>query len=248
MQGYISDLVSYTGQQHLDNNHLRQHQSRPHQTHLSNIQPAYNKPELYQSIPTTRQQQSYNNANNYQLPKTYQPALYQPVQTTTHKQQSYNNVNNYVTPQYGHGDGYYSENSDNIEHFLPAQTTQNNVDDKATGLHTNELYHTEYENLVSQSAASVVTKHIYFHVAPADPEEHSPPAPDTSRSVKKVYNIVFIKVPSQGAGNAVQLQQILANQQNLVEDKTLVYILVNKPEPQPQVPIMPVNSQHEVST
>lgn len=225
----------------------------PQNLYINNHQPSHNQPAVavFETVSAiTQPQESYHNVNNYQISNNNQHALYQTVSATAQQQQSYNTVDNYVTTQYGTADsGYYNQNSGNAEPFYPVKTIEEHQDDQANGLHINEEYHTELETHVHQPPVPVVSKHIYFHVPPADVEEHpfsTAPAPSGPR--KKVYNILFIKVPANQATNNVQLQQILAKQQNLVEDKTLIYVLVKKPDPQPipHVPVTPINSQHEV--
>ncbi|XP_031636817.1 mucin-19-like [Contarinia nasturtii] len=78
-------------------------------------------------------------------------------------------------------------------------------------------------------ANTLVQKHIYVHVPPPDDEElnakNNAVAPVQAQ---KHYKIIFIKAPS-GPSVAQQLAQAqLAQQQS--EEKTLVYVLVKKPE------------------
>lgn len=75
-------------------------------------------------------------------------------------------------------------------------------------------------------------KHVYFYEAPYEPEEphihkHIPVAPAT-----KNYKIIFIKAPTQSPPTVpiIPLQP-----QN--EEKTLVYVLVKKPDEQPDIHI-----------
>lgn len=90
-----------------------------------------------------------------------------------------------------------------------------------------------------------VTRHIYFHVPPPDLEE--PPLVRITKPPKKVYKIIFIKVPAQETSNTAQIKQALYNQIAPVEDKTLIYVLVKKPEPVPvHPPPRSVPSEHEV--
>ncbi|XP_066137442.1 uncharacterized protein, partial [Euwallacea fornicatus] len=71
----------------------------------------------------------------------------------------------------------------------------------------------------------LVQKHIYVHVAPPEPEEVRPQRPISAGQSTKHYKIIFIKAPSYD----LKQQQILqAQAQN--EEKTLVYVLVKKPE------------------
>lgn len=75
-----------------------------------------------------------------------------------------------------------------------------------------------------------VQKNVYFYEAPYEPEQphihkHIPVAPAT-----KSYKIIFIKAPTQAPPTApiIPLQP-----QN--EEKTLVYVLVKKPDEQPDI-------------
>ncbi|KAF7265224.1 hypothetical protein GWI33_021333 [Rhynchophorus ferrugineus] len=70
-----------------------------------------------------------------------------------------------------------------------------------------------------------VQKHIYVHVAPPEPEEFRTPAAAPGVKATKHYKIIFIKAPSYPS-----YQQQILQQQALNEEKTLVYVLVKKPE------------------
>ncbi|XP_066260604.1 AP2-associated protein kinase 1-like [Euwallacea similis] len=74
----------------------------------------------------------------------------------------------------------------------------------------------------------LVTKNIYVHVAPEEPPlppQILPAAPVT----RKTYKILFIKAPSL----APQRQVIhVPASQAATEEKTLVYVLLNKPQPE----------------
>lgn len=76
----------------------------------------------------------------------------------------------------------------------------------------------------------VVTKNVYVHVAPEEPEfvpavrVHEPAPP------RKHYKIIFIKAPSPP-----KYQAPVIPPQSQDEHKTLVYVLVKKPEAQPDV-------------
>lgn len=76
----------------------------------------------------------------------------------------------------------------------------------------------------------VITKNVYVHVAPEEHElipaiQVSQPAPP-----RKHYKIIFIKAP-----NPPKYQAPIIPPQNQDEHKTLVYVLVKKPDPQPDV-------------
>nr|CAI5855086.1 unnamed protein product [Callosobruchus analis] len=78
----------------------------------------------------------------------------------------------------------------------------------------------------------LVQKHIYVHVAPPEPEEFRPRPQIQAGQATKHYKIIFIKAPSYSLPAA----QIAALQpQN--EEKTLVYVLVKKPDEQADITI-----------
>lgn len=79
---------------------------------------------------------------------------------------------------------------------------------------------------------TTVQKHIYVHVPPPEPEEFRPQRPIPVAQAQKHYKIIFIKAPSPPAPTA---PVIPVQPQN--EEKTLVYVLVKKPEEQPEIHI-----------
>ncbi|KAK9880939.1 hypothetical protein WA026_013270 [Henosepilachna vigintioctopunctata] len=78
----------------------------------------------------------------------------------------------------------------------------------------------------------LVQKHIYVHVAPPEPEEFKPQRPISVGQATKHYKIIFIKAPSAPTPTAAS---IALQQRN--EEKTLVYVLVKKPEDAPEISI-----------
>ncbi|XP_023947448.2 uncharacterized protein LOC112052551 [Bicyclus anynana] len=78
----------------------------------------------------------------------------------------------------------------------------------------------------------IVHKHVYVHVPPPDNEPPALRKPVYVPPPQKHYKIVFIKAPTPPTPTApvIPLQP-----QN--EEKTLVYVLVKKPEEQPEIVI-----------
>ncbi|CAG9857462.1 unnamed protein product [Phyllotreta striolata] len=72
---------------------------------------------------------------------------------------------------------------------------------------------------------TLIHKHVYVHVAPEEPQEVRERRPVAVAAPQKHYKIIFIKAPAPPAPVA---PVIPAQPQN--EEKTLVYVLVKKPE------------------
>lgn len=86
---------------------------------------------------------------------------------------------------------------------------------------------------------TVVQKHIYVHVPPQEPEEVRQQQLLSPAVARKHYKIIFIKTPNVQPSAAQ-----IALQQSQSEEKTIVYVLVKKPEDQgdisiPQLPSLP---------
>uniref|UniRef100_A0A1I8NVT1 DUF243 domain-containing protein n=1 Tax=Stomoxys calcitrans TaxID=35570 RepID=A0A1I8NVT1_STOCA len=79
---------------------------------------------------------------------------------------------------------------------------------------------------------TLVQKHVYVHVAPEEPEEFRPRPNIPVGQAQKNYKIIFIKAPS---APSYQAPVIPVQPQN--EEKTLVYVLVKKPEDQQDIVI-----------
>ncbi|KAJ8949289.1 hypothetical protein NQ318_006712 [Aromia moschata] len=71
----------------------------------------------------------------------------------------------------------------------------------------------------------LVQKHIYVHVAPPEPEEARVQRPISAGQATRHYKIIFIKAPSAPTPTAPTIPLQAQN-----EEKTLVYVLVKKPE------------------
>lgn len=93
--------------------------------------------------------------------------------------------------------------------------------------------------------APVIHKHIYVHVPPPEPEYTAPPRPVDVLPVQKHYRIIFIKAPTQSIPTLPSLPDAPAN-----EEKTIVYVLVKKPDDVPEIalptPASTVPSKPEV--
>lgn len=82
-------------------------------------------------------------------------------------------------------------------------------------------------------ALPVITKNVYVHLPPEEPEEIQPHPVSEVAPPQKHYKIIFIKAPSPQAP-----QKTVIPVQPQDEHKTLVYVLVKKPE-QPEPIIIP---------
>lgn len=82
----------------------------------------------------------------------------------------------------------------------------------------------EYYNQAQQQPAQVF-KHFYVHAAPPEPEVPQFRQPPVLPPPQKHYKIIFIKTPSLSAPAP---QYVPVQQQH--EEKTIVYVLVKKPE------------------
>ncbi|XP_065335404.1 uncharacterized protein LOC135936502 [Cloeon dipterum] len=82
------------------------------------------------------------------------------------------------------------------------------------------------------SQAPVIHKHVYVHVPPPEPEYIKPPKTYNVPAPQKHYKIVFIKAPAPPAPTAPVIPVFPQDEQ-----KTLIYVLVKKPEEQPDIEI-----------
>lgn len=82
------------------------------------------------------------------------------------------------------------------------------------------------------SQAPIIHKHVYVHVPPPEPEIIAPTKTYNIPPPQKHYKIVFIKAPTAPAPTAPVIPVIPQN-----EEKTLVYVLVKKPDDQPDIVI-----------
>lgn len=96
---------------------------------------------------------------------------------------------------------------------------------------TSNKYQEHYNNQVQQQPPQIF-KHFYIHSAPEEPEVARPRQPVALPPPQKHYKIIFIKTPSQPASAPPYIPVPPQN-----EEKTIVYVLVEKPEEQPDIVI-----------
>jgi hypothetical protein len=82
------------------------------------------------------------------------------------------------------------------------------------------------------SLPPIVTRNVYVHLPPEDPEDNRPQQVIPQTPPKKHYKLIFIKAPEPPRYRAPVIPQ-----QQLDEHKTLVYVLVKRPDEQQQVDI-----------
>jgi hypothetical protein len=75
----------------------------------------------------------------------------------------------------------------------------------------------------NETPAPIIHKHVYIHIPPPEPEYVEIPN-DPVQPVQKHYRIIFIKAPTVAAPTAQAVQQAVT------EEKTIVYVLVKKPD------------------
>jgi len=91
--------------------------------------------------------------------------------------------------------------------------------------------------------ARVIQKHVYVHVPPPEaPEYKAPKHVPQPQPPQKHYKIVFIKAPTPPTPTAPQLPPL--PQQD--EEKTLIYVLVKKPEEAPDI-VLPTQAPTQPS-
>lgn len=89
----------------------------------------------------------------------------------------------------------------------------------------------------------VVHKHVYVHVPPPEaPEYKAPKQVPLPQPPQKHYKIVFIKAPTPPTPTAPQLPPLPQPD----EEKTLIYVLVKKPEEAPDV-VLPTQAPTQPS-
>lgn len=142
----------------------------------------------------------------------------------------YNNGNAYQTQNLG-SLGQYSSglNTPTYQYSaapVPLSTVQYQYGNQYQNKYQSSIQqqYQEYYRQQQQQPAQVF-KHFYLHSAPEEPEEPKYRQVPVLPPPQKHYKIIFIKTPSQ---QAAAPQLVPVQQQN--EEKTIVYVLVQKPE------------------
>lgn len=79
--------------------------------------------------------------------------------------------------------------------------------------------------------APVIHKHVYVHVPPPEPTVFVPKKPQQQAPPQKHYKIVFIKAPTPPPPAVPDIPLPPPS----VEQKTLIYVLVKKPDEAPEI-------------
>ncbi|KAJ8737546.1 hypothetical protein PYW08_000141 [Mythimna loreyi] len=128
------------------------------------------------------------------------------------------------------GSGYYQTSNSN--------SGQNVVQPSLTGYQTQYEASSQYQAALNkyqnyyqvQQQPAQVFKHFYVHAAPEEPEVIKPRAPIVLPPPQKHYKIIFVKAPTESSP-----PNLIAPIQPQSEEKTIVYVLVKKPDEQPDV-------------
>lgn len=170
----------------------------------------------------------WNSIQTYNLPNYPYTSVNTPDQNYINiNQQVYSQHNlHYNNPVQIQVPGHYATQSSNqLTHYNNAENenSQTNIHHKPFTYASQNLY--KFDQVYNEPTD--VKKHIYFHIPPPDlegPKQISVAVP------KKTYKIIFIKMPSQESRNNILLQRNLNSYNNKVEEKTLIYLLIKKPE------------------
>ncbi|KAJ8737237.1 hypothetical protein PYW07_000508 [Mythimna separata] len=128
------------------------------------------------------------------------------------------------------GSGYYQTSGSN--------SGLNVAQPSLTGFQTQYEASSQYQSALKkyqnyyqvQQQPAQVFKHFYVHAAPEEPEVIKPRAPIVLPPPQKHYKIIFVKAPTESSPPSV-----IAPIQPQNEEKTIVYVLVKKPDEQPDV-------------
>ena len=124
--------------------------------------------------------------------------------------------------------GWESYGPPSTNYGVPDKPTTNyGVPDKPASNYGPPVLAPEYG---PSTPAPIIHKHIYVHVPPPEPEYTTPARPAQVLPVQKHYRIIFIKAPIQSIPTLPALPEAQSN-----EEKTIVYVLVKKPDDVPEI-------------
>lgn len=128
------------------------------------------------------------------------------------------------------GTGYYQSSSSSGIKVQPSLNTGFQTQYQASSQFSQSSVN-KYQNYYQvQQQPTQVFKHFYVHAAPEEPEIIRPRAPIVLPAPQKHYKIIFVKAPSES-----RPPSLIAPIQPQNEEKTIVYVLVKKPDEQPDV-------------
>ncbi|PZC79991.1 uncharacterized protein LOC110374277 [Helicoverpa armigera] len=131
----------------------------------------------------------------------------------------------------GSGSGYYQAGSNSGSQVVqqPYQTGYQTQYQSSSQYQSSAKKNYQQYYQVQQQPAQVF-KHFYVHAAPEEPEVVKPRAPIVLPAPQKHYKIIFVKAPTESSA-----PNVIAPVQPQNEEKTIVYVLVKKPDEQPEV-------------
>ena len=144
----------------------------------------------------------------------------------------YQNAQNTGYQTSGSGSGYYQSSGSGSSGVKVVQPSLQ------TGYQTQYQSSSQYQSAVNkyqnyyqvQQQPAQVFKHFYVHAAPEEHEVVRPRTPIVLPAPQKHYKIIFVKAPSESSPPS-----LIAPIQPQNEEKTIVYVLVKKPDEQPDV-------------
>ena len=222
-QGFIYNQATSSAASSVSAHHnlLSSHFISPEQNIQNPNTPAYstsslNSPDVLAiNFPNLRPDQSFNG----EITKDHNKAGYSHVGGIVHSASSNKNIQQISNGLLTGGNGHFVSISGN-------QDTQLNSNEL-----NGQLGQVIRETFANAPLDPTVEKHIYVHVPPEDDDEEYQQKIAISNQLKtpprKHYKIIFIKAPSYPTPDYSQLANAVVPQ---VDEKTLVYVLVKKPE------------------
>ncbi|CAH0703584.1 unnamed protein product [Spodoptera exigua] len=133
----------------------------------------------------------------------------------------------------GSGSGYNyqtSGSSSGVNYVKPSYQTGYSTQYDSSSQYQASAVNKYQQYYQVQHQPAQVFKHFYVHAAPEEHEEVKVRKPIVLPPPQKHYKIIFVKAPSESSA-----PQVIAPVQPQNEEKTIVYVLVKKPDEQPEV-------------